>query len=102
MTERVDGNKYTVYAPSGKLGLVFDTFDDSGPMVCIVHESSPLFHRVQVGDRLIGVDEVNVVDMSPTKVCRLLGQRSRNPIRKLTLVRKIERPEEPRRSKRYQ
>ena len=85
--------EYVVYAPSGKLGIVLDnnTFEDAkqqgGPVICIIKENSPLVDRMDAGDRLVGVDEVDVRAMTPTQISRLISQRSRNPVRKLTLVR---------------
>jgi C-terminal processing protease CtpA/Prc len=42
---------------------------------------------IEVGDRLIAVDEVDVRQMTPTKVSKLISKRSSNPMRKLTLLR---------------
>jgi C-terminal processing protease CtpA/Prc len=83
-------NEYVVYAPAGRLGIVLDSPDKEGPIVYVIKENSPLFEAIDVGDRLIAVDEVDVRQMSPTKVSKLIGKRSSNPMRKLTLLRNKE------------
>jgi C-terminal processing protease CtpA/Prc len=81
------GNQYVVLAPAGKLGIVLDSPDDMGSVVYVIKENSPLLERMEVGDRLLAVDEIDVRAMSPTKVSKLISKRSRNPLRKLTLAR---------------
>ena len=82
-----DDNQFVIYAPAGKLGLVVDNPDDGAPVVHAIKEDSVLIGQVHVGDRLIGVDEVDVRTLSPVKVSKLISKRSSNPLRKLTLVR---------------
>ena len=82
-----DDHQFVIYAPAGKLGLVVDNPDDGAPVVHAIKEDSVLIGQVQVGDRLIGVDEVDVRTLSPVKVSKLISKRSSNPLRKLTLVR---------------
>jgi C-terminal processing protease CtpA/Prc len=79
-----------VYAPAGRLGIVLDSPDKEGPIVYVIKENSPMFEAIDVGDRLIAVDEVDVRQMTPTKVSKLIGKRSSNPMRKLTLLRNKE------------
>lgn len=86
--------EYVVYAPAGKLGIVLDNPDDKGPVVYIIKESSPLMDKIEVGDRLVAVDEVDVRAMSPTKVSKLISKRSANPMRKFTLLRHKKPPKE--------
>jgi hypothetical protein len=82
-----DENQFVIYAPAGKLGLVVDNPDDGAPVVHAIKEDSVLIGQIRVGDRLIGVDEVDVRTLSPVKVSKLISKRSSNPLRKLTLVR---------------
>jgi hypothetical protein len=79
--------RFVFYAPAGKLGVVVDTPDEGAPMVHIVKENSVLIGQVKVGDRLIGVDEIDVQSFTPIKVSKLMSQRSTNSVRKLTFTR---------------
>jgi hypothetical protein len=83
----LDEDQFVIYAPAGKLGLVVDNPDDGPPVVHAIKEDSVLIDQVKVGDRLIGVDEVDVRQLSPVKVSKLISKRSTNPLRKLTLTR---------------
>lgn len=79
---------YLVYAPAGKLGMVLDNRDDDmGPLVCTIKENSPLMDRMDVGDRLMAVDEIDVRAMNSTNISKLISKRSRNPVRKFTMVK---------------
>lgn len=82
-------DEYVVYAPSGKLGIVVDNpEDDSGPIIYAIKETSPLLDsKLNVGDRLVMVDEVDVTKMPPALISKLISRRSQNPMRKLTLHR---------------
>lgn len=84
---QIEEDQFVVYAPAGKLGLVVDNPDDGAPVVHAIKEDSVLADQVQVGDRLVGVDEVDVRSLSPVKVSKLISKRSTNPLRKLTLTR---------------
>jgi hypothetical protein len=76
-------------APPGKLGVVIDTPDDGAPIVHAVKDSSVIAHLIQVGDKLVAVDEVDVRSMSAIKVSKLISRKSANPSRKLTVVRSM-------------
>jgi len=84
---QIEEDQFVIYAPAGKLGLVVDNPDDGAPVVHAIKEDSVLADQVQVGDRLVGVDEVDVRALSPVKVSKLISKRSTNPLRKLTLTR---------------
>ena len=84
---QIEEDQFVIYAPAGKLGLVVDNPDDGAPVVHAIKEDSVLADQVQVGDRLVGVDEVDVRSLSPVKVSKLISKRSTNPLRKLTLTR---------------
>lgn len=84
---QIEEDQFVIYAPAGKLGLVVDNPDDGAPVVHAIKEDSVLIDQVRVGDRLVGVDEVDVRSLSPVKVSKLISKRSTNPLRKLTLTR---------------
>ena len=77
---------YTVQAPPGKLGVVVDTPDSGPAVVFTVKESSVLQGELQVGDRLLAVDEMDVTALSPVNISRLITTRSREPVRVFTLL----------------
>eukprot|EP00984_Skeletonema_dohrnii_P009924 scaffold3820_cov77-Skeletonema_dohrnii-CCMP3373.AAC.3 len=64
---------FTIDAPKGKLGV----------------DSSPIADRIQVGDKLIAVDEEDVTSMSAIQVSKLLARKSEQNVRKLTIVRTV-------------
>lgn len=76
-----------VVAPGGKLGIVVDNKTGDMPIVHAIKESSVLNGRLQVGDLLVSVDEVDCRGMSAVQVSRLISTRSRNPTRTLVLLR---------------
>lgn len=80
-------DQFVIYAPAGKLGLVVDNRDDGPPVIHSIKEDSVLIDQIQAGDRLIGVDEVDVRTLSPVRVSKLISKRSTNPLRKLTMTR---------------
>ena len=87
--ENVREELIDVYAPAGKLGVVIDTPDDGAPVVHAVKDTSPIFDRVQVGDKLVAVDGEDVRAMTAIKVSKLISKKSTNPSRKLTLIRHV-------------
>jgi hypothetical protein len=76
-----------VFAPPGKLGVVIDTPDNGAPIVHAVKETSVIYGRVQVGDKLVAVDDEDCRSMTAVKVSKLISRKSANPSRKLTIVR---------------
>lgn len=76
-----------ILAPAGKLGVVIDTPDDGPPVVHAVKDSSVIADQIQVGDKLIAVDDENVQSMTAIKVSKLISKKSGNAQRKLTLIR---------------
>jgi len=74
-------------APAGKLGVVIDTPDDGAPVVHAVKDSSVIADQIQVGDKLIAVDDDDVRSMTAIKVSKLISKKSANPSRRLTIVR---------------
>ena len=77
-----------IEAPPGKLGVVIDTPDDGPPVVHAVKDSSVLAGMVEVGDKLIAIDDTDVTTSSAVKVSKIIAKKSSNPVRKLKLVRR--------------
>ncbi len=82
-----DFEHITVVARSGVLGIVIDNPSRTTPVVHAIKESSILNGRVQVGDLLMSVDEVDCRGMTAVAVSKLIGSRSQNPTRTLRLLR---------------
>ena len=81
--------RLTVVAPRGKLGIVVNNENDGDlPIVHAVKDESVLYGKVNVGDLLISVDEVDCRGMSAVNVSRLISSRSQNPTRMLILLRR--------------
>jgi len=78
-----------IYAPAGKLGVVIDTPDDGAPVVHAVKDTSPIAEKVQVGDKLVAVDDEDVRAMTAIKVSKLISRKSNNASRKLTIIRHV-------------
>ncbi|GKZ01346.1 hypothetical protein MPSEU_001085600 [Mayamaea pseudoterrestris] len=78
-----------VLAPAGKLGVVIDTPDEGAPVVHAVKDSSVIADQIQVGDKLIAVDDEDVRSMTAIKVSKLISKKSANPTRKLTIKRQV-------------
>jgi len=76
-----------IYAPPGKLGVVIDTPDEGAPVVHAVKDSSCIADQLNVGDKLIAVDDEDVRAMTAIKVSKMISRKSANAQRKLTVVR---------------
>ena len=76
-----------IYAPAGKLGVVIDTPDTGAPVLHRIKETCPIADQLQVGDKLIAVDDEDVRSMTAVRVSKLISQKSSNPQRKFTIVR---------------
>ncbi|KAL7572758.1 hypothetical protein ACA910_009022 [Epithemia clementina (nom. ined.)] len=80
-------NLYNVEAPAGKLGVVVDTPDEGPPVIFAVKDTSVLYGRVNVGDRLMAVDDQDVTSLSAVNISRLISKKADEPVRKFTLMR---------------
>lgn len=78
-----------INAPAGKLGVVIDTPDEGAPVVHAVKDSSVIADLIQVGDKLVAVDDEDVTAMTAIKVSKLISKKSANPSRKLTVIRQV-------------
>jgi len=79
--------RLVVMAPAGKLGVVIDNPMGDLPIVHAIKETSALHGRVNVGDLLISMDEIDCRGFSAVQVSRLISSRSNNPARTLVLLR---------------
>jgi C-terminal processing protease CtpA/Prc len=75
-----------VIAPAGKLGVIIDSPNDGAPVIFAVKEASPIVDKVQIGDKLVAIDDEDVRAMTAMKVSKLLSSKSTSH-RKLTLIR---------------
>jgi hypothetical protein len=82
MEDRVE-----VIAPAGKLGVVIDTPSGGVPIVHAIKESSVLAKQVQVGDRLVSVDDEDTTGMTAMQVSKLISLRADSDSRTLVFVR---------------
>jgi C-terminal processing protease CtpA/Prc len=78
-----------IYAPPGKLGVVIDTPDEGAPVVHAVKDTSVIADKLQVGDKLVAVDDEDVRSMTAIKVSKLISKKSANATRKLTVIRTV-------------
>ncbi|KAL3942240.1 MAG: hypothetical protein SGBAC_003549 [Bacillariaceae sp.] len=78
-----------VFAPPGKLGVVIDTPSDGASFVHAVKPTSIIADRIKVGDKLVAVDDEDVRSLSAINVSKLIGKKSSQPTRKLTVLRTI-------------
>ena len=66
-------HRFEVTVPPGKLGIVMDNSPSGTPMVFAVKPESVLARDVQVGDRLLSVDQEDVTVMSAIQVSKLIS-----------------------------
>lgn len=92
-----------IIAPAGKLGLKVDSIvtrsggdekeegASSAMSACIIQvkDDSPLRGKVQLGDTIVGVDDDDVSTLNSVQISMLLGGKSRNSRRKITVLRNI-------------
>jgi len=77
-----------IYAPNGKLGIVIDTpMSSSTPIVHAIKDTCPIKNEIYVGDKLVAVDDVDVRDYQAVDVSILIGNKSSQERRKLTIIR---------------
>ena len=83
--------RFEVDAPAGLLGLVLETSEDGVPVVHAIKESSCLAGQVQVGDRLVCVDDEDVTSMLASSVSRIIAAKKDNPVRHFVFTRPVEK-----------
>jgi len=84
--EDEDYERLVVVAPPGKLGIVIDNPSGNIPFVHAIKETSVLKGKVQVGDLLLSVDEVDCRGMHSMAVSKVISNRGDNA-RTLKLLR---------------
>ena len=80
-------DRIEVIAPAGKLGMVIDTPSGGAPVVHAIKETSVLASKVQVGDRLIFVDDEDTTGMTAMQVSKLISIKADNSWRTLVFLR---------------
>jgi hypothetical protein len=83
---RVD-EPFEVLAPAGVLGLILETNEDGVPTINSIKPASVLADQVQIGDRLLLVDGIDVSIMLASDVSMLIAFKKEAPIRKFLFVR---------------
>mmetsp|Transcript_32415 Transcript_32415/g.47780 ORF Transcript_32415/g.47780 Transcript_32415/m.47780 type:complete len:453 (+) Transcript_32415:2-1360(+) len=77
-----------IIAPSGALGLVLGTIGpEGGPIVKDVKPESQLLGKVQAGDKIVAIDDVDVQTSKHSHVIQLLRNNSTSDERKITILR---------------
>jgi len=80
--------KLDIVAPAGKLGVVVDSPPNGGSAyVSEVKDFSPVKGEIHLGDRIIAVDGEDVSKLKAIHVSMLLGSKSRNVERNITILR---------------
>ncbi|KAL7531212.1 hypothetical protein ACHAXR_003904 [Thalassiosira sp. AJA248-18] len=90
MEETTNEEWVHIVAPSGKLGVVLVTPEppESGPAyVFNIRDDSPLMGKVRLGDKIMTVDDEDVREMTAINVSKLLGSKSTNEERKISILR---------------
>ncbi|GAX09590.1 hypothetical protein FisN_38Lh011 [Fistulifera solaris] len=80
------GDWMEVVVPSGKLGIIINTPNDGPPVIHTVKETSAVMHQIQVGDKLIAIDDEDVQAMTAIQVSKIISSKS-SESRKFTIVR---------------
>lgn len=86
LQESLESSSFEVHVPSGTVGLVLETSVDTNPVVYEIRDSSPII-GVEVGDRLLSVDGLDVTGMWASDVSRLIASKRNQPIRKFVFAR---------------
>lgn len=91
--EETDEEPYTfeqtfeIRAPHGRLGLILETARDGVPVVNSISSGSPLRGQVEVGDKLLAVDELDVTVLTAGEVSKLIAAKSSQRERCLVFAR---------------
>jgi hypothetical protein len=79
--------QFEVLAPAGVLGLILETNEDGVPTINNIKPASVLVDQVQIGDRLLSVDGIDVSVMLASDVSRLIAFKKEAPVRKFVFSR---------------
>lgn len=84
-----------IIAPAGKLGVVVDSPPEGGSAyVSDIKVESHIFGKINLGDRIISVDGEDVSKLKAIHVSMLLGSKSRNAKRTITVLRDVDNDDE--------
>ncbi|CAB9518083.1 expressed unknown protein [Seminavis robusta] len=89
-TTTINEELIEIYAPAGRLGVVLDTPGDGPPIVHEIRSTSVLREELQVGDRVIALDDEDVRMMSANKVSKIISRKMENSTRKFSIVRTVD------------
>jgi len=81
--------QFEVLAPRGVLGLILETNDEGIPVVNNIKSSSVLGDQVQIGDKLLTVDGIDVSQMLASDVSKLIHSKRNQNERRLGFSRHI-------------
>lgn len=80
-----------IIAPSGKLGFILVNPEPPEPLgpsfVYNIRKDSPLISLLQLGDKILALDDEDVTDLSAESISKLLGSKSSEIGRKITILR---------------
>ncbi|KAL7553341.1 hypothetical protein ACHAWF_016616 [Thalassiosira exigua] len=80
-----------IIAPAGRLGVVLDTPPEGGPAhVCKIKDSSPIIGEIKMQDKIVALDDEDVQQITAVNICRMLGEKSMNAQRKITVLREAD------------
>ena len=71
------------------LGVLIDTPDDGSPVVHAVKDTSPIAEKVHVGDKLVAVEDEDVLAMTAIRVPKIISWKSATARKELTIIRHI-------------
>lgn len=94
----IEWRRMEIRLPSGRLGVILAAPEHPEPpgpaYVHEIREFSPLKGRMRLMDRIVAVDGQDVSEMTAVNVSKLLGSKSRNPERRVGVLRRVVRGEE--------
>jgi len=70
------------------LGVAVDP-DGEIPRIILINDDSPLKYKMKLGDMIIAVNDEDVSMLTPTNVSMMLGNKSSNVERKITILREL-------------
>ncbi|CAB9517065.1 Intercellular signal essential for a variety of patterning events during development (By similarity) [Seminavis robusta] len=80
-------DRIEVEAPPGMLGLVLEEDSEGVASVYDMKELSPLAHKIQIGDKLVSVDDVDVSGMPVQLVMKLIASKQKKRVRRMVFCR---------------
>lgn len=79
-----------IIVPAGKLGVVVDSRPEGGAAyVSEIKDDCQIKDQIRLGDKLLAVDDEDVSKLKAVHVSMLLGSKSRNAQRKITVLRDV-------------